>query len=88
MTPSNTLLLRLGRRAAYLATCLGFLGGYWLSGWSLRAKNKKMKQKYEKEIAVRDEEIELWMDCMFKRVCVCVWVDWVDRAVESWRGGG
>lgn len=47
--------LRFGRRAAYLATCLGFLGGYWLSGWSLRAKNKKLKQKYEKEIAVSKE---------------------------------
>lgn len=40
------------RRASYLATFLGFLGGYWLSGWSLRAKNKKTQQKYEKEIAV------------------------------------
>lgn len=48
MIPPNTC-----RRAAYLATFLGFLGGYWLSGWSLRAKNKKTKQKYEKEIAVR-----------------------------------
>ena len=64
------------RRAAYLATCLGFLGGYWFSGWSLRAKNKKMKQKYEKEIAVRKR---CYWRCLCGRV---VWVFWLSSVVE------
>jgi len=36
-----------------MAVLGGILAGYWFSGWNFRGKNKKLKQKYERDIAVR-----------------------------------
>ncbi len=36
-----------------MAVMGGIFAGYWLSGWNFRGKNKKLKQKYERDTAVR-----------------------------------
>jgi hypothetical protein len=41
------------RRPYYLALFGGGATGFILSGWSLRSKNRKLKDKYEKEFKVR-----------------------------------
>lgn len=47
----------------YMAVFGGIFAGYWLSGWSFRSKNKKLKQKYQKDIAV----------CLWGGLLACRW---------------
>lgn len=36
-----------------MAAFTGGVLGYWFSGWSLRTKNRKLKEKYDREYKVR-----------------------------------
>ncbi|EWM27553.1 EF-Hand 1, calcium-binding site [Nannochloropsis gaditana] len=56
--PNAIELGKENKRATYTAIAGGVLAGYWLSGWNYRSKNKKMKQKYERDLAHQEKRVE------------------------------
>ncbi|KAM3576487.1 hypothetical protein VYU27_001651 [Nannochloropsis oceanica] len=56
--PNAIELGKENKRATYMAVVGGILAGYWFSGWNFRGKNKKLKQKYERDIAQQERRIE------------------------------